>query len=105
MNTLVGYLSSLFSSRNGEPEDDRDLLQLFAQTRDPDAFAALMRRHGPMVWALARRCLGDSHAAEDVFQAAFLLLARKVNTIRRPESLPCWLHSITFRLARQARQA
>ncbi len=103
--TLVDYLCSVFAHHRGESDDDRQLLQRFAQTRDPDAFAALMHRHGPMVWALARRCLGDAHAAEDVFQATFLLLARKVHTIRRPESLPCWLHSITFRLSRQARQA
>src|SRR5262245_6438296 len=64
-----------------------------------------MRRHGPMVLGLARRCVGDWQTAEDVFQAAFLLLARKAHTIRRPESLPCWLHSITFRLARQVRES
>src|SRR5262249_38126980 len=82
-----------------------ELLRRFAQARDGDAFAALMRRHGPMVLGLARRCVGDWQIAEDVFQAAFLLLARKVHTIRRPESLPCWLHSVTFRLARKARQS
>jgi RNA polymerase sigma factor (sigma-70 family) len=102
-NTLAGYLGSFVSARHGESEDDRALLHLFAQTRDPDAFACLMQRHGPMVLGLARRCLGDADAAEDVFQAAFLLLARKIDTIRRPESLSCWLHSITYRLARQAR--
>jgi RNA polymerase sigma factor (sigma-70 family) len=104
-SNLVDYLCSVFSARRRESDDDRALLQLFAQTRDPDAFATLMCRHGPMVLALARRCLGDWQAAEDVFQATFLLLARKVNTIRQPESLPCWLHSIAFRLARQARQS
>jgi RNA polymerase sigma factor (sigma-70 family) len=103
--TLVDYLCSVFSHRRGEVDDDRHLLQRFAHMRDPDAFAALMHRHGPMVLSLARRYLGDLHAAEDVFQATFLVLARKIHTIRRPESLSCWLHSITFRLARQARQA
>jgi RNA polymerase sigma factor (sigma-70 family) len=103
--TLVDYLCSVFSNRRGDADEDRVLLQRYAQMHDPDAFAALMRRHGPMVLSLARRYLGDPHAAEDVFQAAFLVLARKIHTIRRPESLSCWLHSITFRLARQTRQA
>jgi RNA polymerase sigma factor (sigma-70 family) len=106
---LVAHLCSVFSRRPGEPEDDRELLHellhRFAQAGDGDAFAALMRRHGPMVLGLARRCVDDWQTAEDVFQAAFLVLAHKVHTIRRPESLPCWLHSITFRLARQARQS
>jgi hypothetical protein len=44
--TLVGYLSSVFSQRRGESEDDRELLRRFAQAHDGDAFAALMRRHG-----------------------------------------------------------
>jgi RNA polymerase sigma factor (sigma-70 family) len=104
-STLVEYLSSVFSHRSGEADDDQQLLLRFAQVRDADAFTALMHRHGPMVLALARRCVGDSHTAEDVFQAAFLVLARKVHAIRRPDSLPCWLHSITFRLAQQARLA
>jgi RNA polymerase sigma factor (sigma-70 family) len=104
-STLLGYLYSAVSQRRGESEDDRDLLQRYAQTRDADAFALLMRRHGPMVLGLARRSLGDHQAAEDVFQAAFLLLARKVHTIRRPESLLCWLHGVTFRLASKARQS
>jgi RNA polymerase sigma factor (sigma-70 family) len=101
--TLVGYLCSIFSQRRGESEDDSELLRRFAQAGDGDAFAALMHRHGPMVLGLARRGVGDWQLAEDVFQATFLLLARKVHTIRRPESLSCWLHSITFRLARKAR--
>jgi RNA polymerase sigma factor (sigma-70 family) len=104
-STLVDYLCSVFSHARGEADDDRVLLQRFAQSHDPDAFAALMHRHGPMVLGLARRCTRDSHTAEDVFQAVFLVLARKVHSIHRPESLPCWLHAITFRLARQARQA
>lgn len=104
-DTLVNYLCSVISHRHGEAEDDGELLRRFAQAGDGDAFATLLRRHGPMVLGLARRCVGDAHTAEDVFQATFLLLARKVHTIRRPESLPCWLHSITFRLARQARQS
>jgi DNA-directed RNA polymerase specialized sigma24 family protein len=103
--TLVAYLSSVFSLRCGESDDDRELLRRFAQTRDGDAFATLMCRHGPMVLGLARRGVGDWQDAEDVFEATFLLLARKVHTIRRPESLACWLHGVAFRFARQARRS
>ena len=80
------------------------MLRVFAQTRNSDAFAALMRRHGPMVYGLARRIVGDHQLAEDVFQAAFLILARRASALTGRESLPAWLHSVAFRLAIRAKK-
>src|SRR5436190_1304386 len=62
------------------PADD-ELLRHFAHHRDEAAFAELVHRHGAMVQGVARRALGDYHAAEDVLQATFLLLARKARHI------------------------
>jgi RNA polymerase sigma factor (sigma-70 family) len=58
-----------------------------------------------MVLSLARRVTGDEQAAEDVFQAVFLWLFRKGHTIRRPQSLSCWLHGVAYRLALHARRS
>jgi RNA polymerase sigma factor (sigma-70 family) len=82
---------------------DADLLARFARTRDEDAFAALMARHGPMVLNACRRVLGDAHRAEDAFQATFLVLARKAGALRRPEALAGWLYGVASRVARKAR--
>jgi RNA polymerase sigma factor (sigma-70 family) len=57
-----------------------------------------------MVLGLAQRVVGDWHLAEDVFQASFLLLARKASTIRRPDALSAWLHEVAFRLALRAKK-
>ncbi|HEY7326379.1 MAG TPA: sigma-70 family RNA polymerase sigma factor [Gemmataceae bacterium] len=104
-HTVVAYLRSL-AARQGEAEyTDRELLRRFSETCDGDAFAVLMRRHGPMVINLVRRISGDEQLAEDVFQAAFLLLSRKAHTIRRPEALPCWLHGVARRMAMQERRS
>src|SRR5205085_5925220 len=67
--------------------------------------AALVRRHGPMVLGVCRRVLRDAHAAEDAFQATFLVLVRKAGSIRRRELLGNWLYGVACRTALEARAA
>jgi RNA polymerase sigma factor (sigma-70 family) len=86
-------------------ESDSELLDRFARLRDEDAFAVLVARHGPMVLNACRRVLGDPHAAEDAFQATFLVLARKAASVRRPETLAGWLFGVASRVAREARRS
>jgi len=82
---------------------DGQLLARFAADREEAAFAALLRRHGPMVLGVCRRVLGDLHLAEDAFQATFLVLARKAGSLRQPELLPQWLHGVAARTAAKTR--
>ena len=56
---------------------DRELIERFARHGDAGAFADLVRRHGPRVLALCRAVLRHEQDAEDVFQATFLVLAKK----------------------------
>src|SRR5262245_42158668 len=84
---------------------DAELVQRFVAGRDESAFAALVDRHGPMVLGVARRVVGDHHAAEDVFQAAFLMLARRAAGIRRPDAIAVWLHQAAHRLSLTAVRA
>ena len=74
---------------------DRELLDRFVARRDQSAFALLVRRHGPLVFNVCRRLLGDVHEAEDAFQATFLVLARRPGSIRRKESVGTWLYTVT----------
>src|SRR3954451_14564768 len=83
---------------------DEQLLADFLARRSDDAFAALIGRHGPMGLNVSRRVLRDAHAAEDVFQATFLVLAHRAGAIRRPASLAGFLHGVAYRLAVRARR-
>lgn len=82
---------------------DGQLLERFLATGEEAAFAALLYRHGPMVWRTGQRILRHRQNAEDVFQATFLLLARKAASIRKRPSVACWLHGVCYRLAHRLR--
>jgi RNA polymerase sigma factor (sigma-70 family) len=82
---------------------DAELLRHFLGEGDETAFTALVQRHGAMVWQVCLSALGQREDAEDVFQATFLVLARKAGSVRKQESLACWLHSVAFCLARKVR--
>jgi RNA polymerase sigma factor (sigma-70 family) len=82
---------------------DAELVWRFATQRDEAAFAALVTRHGPLVMRACRRVLPDASAADDAFQATFLVLARKAGAIRQQESLANWLYGVAIRVAMKAR--
>src|SRR5215471_445198 len=102
-HAVLSQIHRLAAAQAADEFPDRELLERFRRRRDEAAFAALVRRHGPMVWGVCWRVLGDCHDAEDAFQAAFLVLAGKAGSIRRAESLGAWLHRVARQLALRAR--
>jgi RNA polymerase sigma factor (sigma-70 family) len=90
---------------DGGSLSDGQLLGRFVAGRDEAAFAALVRRHGPMVLGVCRRVLRDGHDAEDAFQATFLVLARKAGALGKREAVGSYLYTVAFRAALEARAA
>jgi RNA polymerase sigma factor (sigma-70 family) len=86
-----------------EAASDAVLLGRFVDQWDQEAFRDLVRRHGPMVLGVCARILRDPHAAEDAFQATFLLLVRKAGSVRKRESVGPWLYGVARRVAIEAR--
>jgi RNA polymerase sigma-70 factor (ECF subfamily) len=80
---------------------DKQLLSRFFRRRDDAAFTALVQRHGPLVYRVCRRVLPDANDAEDAFQATFLVLVRKGDSLKQPERLACWLYGVAVRTARK----
>jgi RNA polymerase sigma factor (sigma-70 family) len=83
---------------------DAHLLERFARERDEAAFTSLMRRHGPLVWGVCRQVLAQEQAAEDAFQATFLVLVRKARSVSKRASVRSWLYGVALRVAVRARQ-
>ncbi len=105
-HSVARQIESVFEGGSVTGLSDRQLIDRFNARRDAAgeaAFAALVRRHGPMVLDLCGLLLGDSHHAEDAFQAVFLVLARKAGAMRDPDLLGTWLHGVALRTARKAR--
>lgn len=82
---------------------DRELLQEFAAGNQPTAFRDLVERHSAMVFGVCKRVAGDHHAAEDAFQATFLVLAKKAAAGGWHDSIANWLHATAYRTAMRAR--
>jgi RNA polymerase sigma factor (sigma-70 family) len=87
---------------------DGQLLERFAagsgEAREL-AFAALVERHGPFVLRICRAVLGNEHEADDAFQATFLALVRKAESLLARDSLGPWLHQAAYRAACHDRSA
>jgi RNA polymerase sigma factor (sigma-70 family) len=80
-------------------DSDAELVGRYVAARDQDAFAALVRRHGPMVHAVCRRRLRAGPDADDAFQVTFMVLARDAAKVARRESLPGWLYRVAYLVA------
>src|SRR5262245_13349605 len=102
-STLVPSLRRAVLAREAADRPDADLVGAFARDRDADAFAELVRRHGPMVLGVCRRLVGDWASADDAFQAVFLVLARRAAAVRPRSAVGSWLYGVAYRTAAKAR--
>jgi RNA polymerase sigma factor (sigma-70 family) len=103
INEVVDFLRRAALRQADGGLTDGQLLGRFIEQRDQAAVAALVQRHGPMVWGVCRRILRHHHDAEDAFQATFLVLVRKAVSIRQREMMANWLYGVAHQTAMKAR--
>lgn len=103
LETVLHHLRGLITPATACSPTDGQLLERFVLQRDSAAFELLIRRHGPLVWSLCRRILGNDHDAEDAFQATFLVLVRRARSLDRTNTIVGWLHVVARRVALRAR--
>jgi RNA polymerase sigma factor (sigma-70 family) len=102
-SALLRHIRQLAGVQTADPLSDRELLRRFTARRDEAAFAALVRRHGPMVMSVCRRRLHRTQDIEDAFQATFLVLLRKAPVYPWRECIGGWLHGVAARVALRLR--
>src|SRR6478672_12254798 len=102
-NGVLQHLRRAMLLREEAGRTDGQLLEDYISRRDEAALAALVCRHGPMVWAVCRRVLHNYHDAEDAFQATFLVLVRKAASILPREMVANWLYGVAHQTALKAR--
>jgi RNA polymerase sigma factor (sigma-70 family) len=101
-NIVLRHLRQIIPTP-GDSRTDGQLLERFGGGHDDAAFAALVRRHGPMVMGVCRRALHNEQDAEDAFQATFLVLARKARSVGREGSVSGWLFRVAYHTAVRVR--
>jgi RNA polymerase sigma factor (sigma-70 family) len=102
LTSLIDHLRRA-AMPDGPEVEDAELLGRFIECRDQAALAALVQRHGSMVWGVCRRLLAH-HDAEDAFQATFLVLVRKAASVVPRAMVANWLHGVARQAALQARR-
>jgi RNA polymerase sigma factor (sigma-70 family) len=103
MSEVLQHLRRAALLRDGAGLTDGQLLGDYLLRREEAALAALVRRHGPMVWRVCRRVLRNYHDAEDAFQATFLVLVRKAASVVPREMVVNWLYGVAHQTALKAR--
>jgi RNA polymerase sigma factor (sigma-70 family) len=86
----------------GDHVPDAELLRRFTASGDSAAFELLVRRHADAVWSAALRVLRNETDADDAFQAAFLVLAKKAGSVRGA-CVGGWLHRVAVNAALKLR--
>jgi RNA polymerase sigma factor (sigma-70 family) len=103
LSKAIRQLRRLLGVSGTSDPSDRQLLERFVALRDEEAFTVLVERYGPLVWGVCRRILVNDADAEDAFQAAFWVLARKAQAIQWHESIGNWLYGVACRTAWKVR--
>lgn len=103
LHQAIHRLRASVSQGDGAELSDGELLEEFIARRDETAFETLVRRHGPMVYGVCRRILGNAADADDAFQATFLVLVRKASSVRPRGMVSNWLYGVAHNTAIKAK--
>src|SRR5215472_16536362 len=91
---VLGRVHEWIAAWGQDALSDGELLAAYVARRDVAAFAALMRRHGPLHFHICCGLLRDGHAPDDAFRAHRPVRPRKARSIRRYASIGDWIYKV-----------
>jgi RNA polymerase sigma factor (sigma-70 family) len=103
ISSFLGNLTQRMAGEVLANLSDQQLVEKALLECNEMVFQAILSRHGPLVYRVCWRVLQHTHDVEDAFQATFLILARKLRSVRKQASLASWLHGVAFRVALKAK--
>ncbi|MBE0544831.1 MAG: sigma-70 family RNA polymerase sigma factor [Verrucomicrobia bacterium] len=83
-------------------QTDQQLLRDYAERQSEAAFAAIVQRYVDLIYSAALRLSCDAHAAKDVTQSVFVVLAQNARQLTDRPALAGWLHGTARNLAVKA---
>lgn len=96
------------SNRDADPPDhdpaDRALVQAYLRDRGEAEFRTLYRRHGPALYRMAWRLVGEGQA-EDMVQETWCRAAARMAEFKWRSTLRTWLTGILVRCCRESWRA
>ena len=73
---------------------DEELVRIFVDERDEEAFNEIANRYGEKVFRLALRITHSTHIADEVLQEVFLTLVEKLDSFREESTFSTWLYRV-----------
>jgi RNA polymerase sigma-70 factor (ECF subfamily) len=105
MATTFEHAQTASSPESGEAQrTDEQLLLRYRETGERELFAELVHRYERELYNYLCRYLGKPEMAEDVFQAAFLLVHQKCHQFEAGRRFRPWLYAVTTNAAIDAQR-
>lgn len=87
------------AGRNGKQDfrrlGDAEVVSLYVETQDEEAFNEMVDRHGEKIFRTALRITRNATGAEEVMQEVFIKLATRLETLSEGDKFSSWLYSVT----------
>lgn len=93
-DSSAGRYSNSNGILNHKELSDEELVRVFVETQDEEAFSEIVNRYGDKIYRIALRITHNPSDAEDVLQEVFITLINKLNTLRGESKFSTWLYRV-----------